>query len=46
MGRTKKYNTIEEKETIKRQRASDYYWQHKDEQDEKARQRYYKKKDK
>ncbi len=44
MGRLKKYNTIEEKLVIKKQRANLYYWSHKEEQDEKSRQRYHKKK--
>lgn len=40
MGRLKKYKTAKEKEAAKKQRAHDYYWNHKEKQDEKAKQRY------
>lgn len=43
MGRLKKYLTEEEKLAVKKQRAYDYYWKNKEQQDEKARQRYNKK---
>ena len=43
MGRLKKYLTEEEKLAVKKQRAYDYYWKNKEQQDEKARQRYSKK---
>jgi hypothetical protein len=41
MGRLKKYLTEEEKLAVKKQRAHDYYWKNKEQEDEKARQRYY-----
>ena len=41
MGRLKKYQTLEEKLVVKKQRAYDYYWNNKEKQDEKAKQRYY-----
>ena len=41
MGRLKKYLTKEEKLAVKKQRAKEYYWKNKEQQDEKARQRYY-----
>jgi hypothetical protein len=41
MGRLKKYQTIEEKNEVKRLRAKNYYWNNKEQEDEKARQRYY-----
>ena len=40
MGRIKKYLTLEEKLAVKKQRAYDYYWNNKEKQDEKARERY------
>ena len=40
MGRLKKYQTEEEKMAVKRQRARDYYWTNKEQEDEKAKQRY------
>jgi hypothetical protein len=40
MGRLKKYLTEEEKLAVKKQRAYDYYWNNKEKQDEKAKQRY------
>lgn len=40
MGRLKKYQTEEEKQAVKRQRAREYYWINKEQEDEKARQRY------
>ena len=44
MGRLKKYKTEEERLEAKRKRAHDYYWNNKEKQDEKAKQRYYKNK--
>ena len=41
MGRLKKYLTEEEKKAVKKQRAYDFYWDNKEKQDEKARQRYH-----
>lgn len=41
MGRLKKYQTEEEKQAVKRQRARDYYWNNKEQEDEKAKQRYH-----
>jgi hypothetical protein len=41
MGRLKKYQTLEEKNAVKKQRAHDYYWKNKEQEDEKARQRYH-----
>jgi hypothetical protein len=43
MGRIKKY-TEEEKLEIKRLRSKEHYWNNKKDQDEKARQRYHRKK--
>ena len=40
MGRLKKYQTEEEKQAVKRQRAKEYYWNNKEQEDEKAKQRY------
>jgi hypothetical protein len=40
MGRLKKYLTEKDKQLIKKQRAHDYYWNNKEKQDERARQRY------
>ncbi len=40
MGRLKKYQTEEEKQIVKRLRAKKYYWDNKQDQDEKAKQRY------
>ncbi len=40
MGRLKKYQTEEEKQAVKRQRAREFYWTNKEQQDEKARERY------
>lgn len=40
MGRIKKYQTPEEKQQAKRQRAHEYYWNNKEKQDERAKQRY------
>ena len=40
MGRLKKYQTEEEKQAVKRKRAREYYWTNKEQQDEKARERY------
>lgn len=39
MGRLKKYKTIEEKLEAKRLRSEKYYWNNKQEQDEKQRKR-------
>jgi hypothetical protein len=44
MGRLKKYQTEEEKQAVKKQRAREYYWNNKEQEDEKARQRYRNKK--
>lgn len=44
MGRLKKYLTEVEKQAVKKQRAHDHYWENKEQQDEKARQRYRKNK--
>lgn len=44
MGRLKKYQTLEEKNAIKKQRAKTFYWNNKEQEDGKARQRYYKNK--
>lgn len=44
MGRLKKHLTEEEKIKVKRSRAKKHYWDNKKEQDEKARQRYWKRK--
>lgn len=41
MGRLKKYQTEDEKLQMKKKRAHDYYWKNKEQQDEKAKQRYY-----
>lgn len=43
MGRKKIYLTEEEKTSIKRQRAKQYYWDNKESQDNKARERYHNK---
>ena len=45
MGRLKKYNTPEEKLEAKRLRAKTYYWNNKEQEDEKSKQRYKRKKD-
>jgi hypothetical protein len=39
MGRLKKYQTEEEKLEVKKQRAKNYYWDNKKDQDEKQRER-------
>jgi hypothetical protein len=44
MGRLKKYLTEETKQAIKKQRAHEYYWRNKEKQDERAKQRYYSRK--
>jgi hypothetical protein len=41
MGRLKKYLTKDEKLAVKKQRAYDYYWNNKEKQDEKSKQRYW-----
>lgn len=40
MGRLKKYQTAEEKAKAKKERAHKYYWENKEKQDERAKQRY------
>jgi len=40
MGRLKKYKTKKAKEEAKRIRAKQYYWDNKEKQDERAKQRY------
>ena len=40
MGRLKKYQTEEEKQAVKKQRAREYYWNNKEKQDERARTYY------
>lgn len=45
MGRLLKYKTLEEKLEAKRLRAKKYYWDNKEKQDERAKQRYRDKKD-
>jgi hypothetical protein len=42
MGRIKKYLTPEEKQKSKSDAAKRYYWKNKEQEDEKARQRYHK----
>lgn len=44
MGRIKKYSTPEEKQAAKTKASKKYYWKNKDQEDEKARQRYQKNK--
>mgnify|MGYP001572387495 CR=1 FL=1 len=44
MGRLKKYQTEEEKQLVKKQRAYDYYWKNKLKQDERAKEYYQRKK--
>lgn len=39
MGRIKKYQTEEEKQLVKKQRAKEYYWNNKEKCDEKQRER-------
>lgn len=41
MGRIKKYNTLEEKMKSRAEASKKYYWNNKEQQDEKAKQRYY-----
>lgn len=41
MGRIKKYLTEAEKQAVKKQRAYDHYWNNKEQQDERAKQRYH-----
>jgi hypothetical protein len=43
MGRIKKYLTPEDKKQAKADASKRYYWKNKEQEDEKARQRYYKK---
>lgn len=40
MGRIKKYQTEEAKQNAKRLRAKQYYWDNKEQCDEKSRKRY------
>jgi hypothetical protein len=44
MGRNKKYNTLEEKKEAQKKWSKLYYWKNKEKQDEKARERYKKRK--
>lgn len=41
MGRIKKYQTKEEKSKARRKWAREYYWKNKEQEDAKAKQRYY-----
>jgi len=41
MGRLKKYNSPEEKKLAQIEASKKYYWTNKEQEDEKARQRYY-----
>ena len=43
MGRIKKYLTPEEKQKSRAEASKKYYWKNKEQEDEKARQRYNKK---
>ena len=43
MGRIKKYLTPEEKQVSRTNASKKYYWKNKEQEDEKARQRYNKK---
>jgi hypothetical protein len=43
MGRIKKYLTPEDKKQAKAKASKKYYWKNKEQEDEKARQRYSKK---
>ena len=40
MGRLKKYKTAEEKAEMHRSQSKKYYWKNKEQEDEKARERY------
>lgn len=42
MGRIKKYLTPEDKKQARADASKRYYWNNKEQEDEKARQRYYK----
>ena len=44
MGRLKKYQTLEEKNAVKKQRAYDYYWKNKEKCDGKSKEYYRKNK--
>ena len=44
MGRIKKYSTKEEKLQAQKEWSKKYYWKNKEQEDEKARQRYKKNK--
>lgn len=46
MGRLKKYKTLEEKLEVKRKRSKEYYWNNKEKQDARAKERYRNKKNK
>lgn len=41
MGRKKKYLTIDEKSQAQRKWSKKYYWNNKEQEDEKARKRYH-----
>lgn len=40
MGRIRKYQTLEEKKLAQKEASKKYYWKNKQQEDEKARQRY------
>lgn len=40
MGRLKKYQTLEEKNAVKKQRAKEFYWKNKKKCDGKSKERY------
>lgn len=44
MGRIKKYNTPKEKKLAQKQASNKYYWENKTKEDDKARERYWRKK--
>lgn len=44
MGRLKKYQTLEEKQASRNEASKKYYWKNKLQEDEKARERYKRKK--
>jgi hypothetical protein len=44
MGRIKKYQTKEEKLQAQKEWSKKYYWKNKEQEDEKAKHRYYKNK--
>jgi len=45
MGRLKKYQTAVEKQASRNEASKKYYWKNKEQEDEKARKRYKRKKD-